>query len=177
MGLVVLLGGARSGKSDLAVRLAAAQQQPVTFIATAEPGDHEMAARIARHRVERPKTWVTVEEPERLEAAIAAADPTACLLIDDLTLWVSNILNTHDLERRAAAAAAAAARRAPLTIAVSNEVGLGIVPDNPSARAYRDVLGRVNSVWTAAAASSYLLVAGRLLTLDSTEALVEAWRA
>lgn len=174
MGLVLLLGGARSGKSDLAVRLAAAQPRPVTLIATAEPGDAEMTARIARHRSDRPAAWTTVEEPHGLEGAISAADPDACMIIDDLTLWVANLLGTPDLERRAAAAAAAAARRVPLTVAVSNEVGLGIVPDNPMAREYRDVLGRVNCVWAAAASSSYLLVAGRMLALESDESLVRA---
>ena len=174
MGLVLLVGGARSGKSDLAVRLASAQPRSVTVIATAEPGDAEMAARIDRHRAERPAAWTTVEEPHRLEDAISATDPEACMIIDDLTLWVANLLGTPDLERRAAAAAAAAAHREPLTVAVSNEVGLGIVPDNPMAREYRDVLGRVNSVWAAAASSSYLLVAGKLLALESAESLVRA---
>ena len=177
MGLVLLLGGARSGKSDLAVRLAMAQPHPVTVIATAEPGDAEMAARIERHRAQRPASWTTVEEPHELEAAIGGADPHACLIIDDLTLWVSNLLGEPELESRAAAAAAAAARREPLTVAVTNEVGLGIVPDNPLAREYRDVLGRVNSAWAAAASSSYLLVAGRLLPLQSADSLVDLWRA
>ena len=172
MSLVLLLGGARSGKSELALRLAAGQGGPVTVIATAEPGDDEMAARIARHRAERPRTWTTSEAPRELEAAISATDPEACLIVDDLTLWVSNLLETPDLLERAARAATVAARRTPPTIVVSNEVGLGIVPDNPLARRYRDTLGRVNSIWAAAADDSYLLVAGRLLPLQPAEELI-----
>lgn len=173
MTLVLLLGGARSGKSDLAVRLAAAQPRPVTLIATAEAGDADMATRIARHRAERPAEWRTVETPIELAAAIAAAPPGACLVVDDLTLWVANLLGAGDLEARTAAAiAAAAARRAELTIVVSNEVGMGIVPDNGLARSYRDELGRVNAAWAVAADRSYLLVAGRLLALEPAGSLI-----
>jgi adenosyl cobinamide kinase/adenosyl cobinamide phosphate guanylyltransferase len=138
------------------------------FVATAEAGDEEMRERIARHREERPAAWTTVEEPVRLEAAVTAAPPDACLVVDCLSLWVANVLDrpVAEIEDEAARAAAAASTRAGLTIAVSNEVGLGLVPDNPMGRAYRDVLGRVNATWAREAGEAYLVVAGRALRLE-----------
>jgi len=170
MALTVLLGGARCGKSRLAVELAARAGAPVTFVATGEPGDEEMAARIASHRAERPAEWVTVEEPYALEAAIAAVDPSHTLVVDCLTLWTANALardGEPELVLEAARhAAAVAAARAQLTIAVSNEVGLGIVPLEPLARVYRDLLGSVNRVWVDASAEARFVVAGRGLVLS-----------
>jgi adenosylcobinamide kinase/adenosylcobinamide-phosphate guanylyltransferase len=173
--LILLLGGARSGKSDLAVRLAAAQQSPVILIATAEAGDTEMAERIERHREERPSEWDTVEAAIALAAAIEDAPADHCVIVDDLTLWVANMLGEHDeleIETLAGQAAWAAAARPGVTIVVSNETGLGIVPDNALARRYRDLLGRVNSSWAETADESYFLVAGRLLPLASDEQLI-----
>src|SRR5438093_5357232 len=137
MTLVVLLGGARSGKSSLAVRLARDARAPVVFIATGEAGDDEMADRIARHRAERPSDWQTVEEPVALAAALEAAPDTACVVVDCLSLWVANLLERgdEDVEQQAAAAAAIAAAGGTRTIAVSNEVGLGVVPATPLGRA------------------------------------------
>jgi adenosyl cobinamide kinase/adenosyl cobinamide phosphate guanylyltransferase len=175
MALVLLIGGARSGKSTLALRLAAAQPAPVAFIATAQAGDEEMAARIAVHVGERPPHWRTIEEPLALGEALAGLDGGDCAIVDCLTLWAANALAAGDpdaVERDAAAAAAVAAARAGLTIAVTNEVGLGIVPDNPLARSYRDLLGRVNAIWADAAAEAYLVVAGRALALDAAAALI-----
>jgi adenosylcobinamide kinase/adenosylcobinamide-phosphate guanylyltransferase len=170
MPLTVLLGGARCGKSRLAVELAVDSGAPVTFIATGEPGDEEMAARIAAHRAERPEGWVTVEEPYALESALGAADPAHSVLVDCLTLWTANALaRVGDTERvleAAASAAAVAAARDALTIAVSNEVGLGIVPFEPMSRTYRDLLGSVNRVWVEASADAAFVVAGRMLRLD-----------
>jgi adenosyl cobinamide kinase/adenosyl cobinamide phosphate guanylyltransferase len=171
--LVVLLGGARSGKSGLAVRLAAASGAPVVFVATAEPGDEEMAARIERHRRERLSAWRTVEEPRRLLEAVAAAPAGCCLVVDCLSLWVANLIEqapAEAIEHEASAAAEAAAARAEPTIAVSNEVGLGVVPATPLGRAYRDVLGRVNQSWAAAADEAMLVVAGRVLPLGLVDA-------
>ena len=172
MSLTFLLGGARSGKSALALELASRASGPVTFIATATAGDEEMAARIAAHRDERPADWVTVEEPLRLREALEAAEGTA--VVDCLSLWVANLIETgaDDIEAQAAAAAAAAAMRN--TIAVSNEVGLGVVPATPLGRHYRDVLGRVNATWADAAAATLLVVAGRALPLASPWELVDA---
>src|SRR5437588_7820323 len=120
MTLVLLLGGARSGKSALAVRMAERQEAAVVFVATAEALDEEMRERIERHRRERPDGWQVVEEPLELEAALAAAPAESCVIVDCLTLWVSNLLEPHsaEVEELATAAAAAAASRAGLTIAV-----------------------------------------------------------
>jgi adenosylcobinamide kinase / adenosylcobinamide-phosphate guanylyltransferase len=176
MALTVLLGGARSGKSRLAVELAVAAGVPVTLIATAEARDEEMAARIAAHRAERPAGWMTVEEPYALEAVVAAADPSHTVLVDCLTLWTANALARDEEPERvleaAASAAAAAARREALTIAVSNEVGLGIVPLEPLTRAYRDLLGSVNRTWVEASAEAAFVVAGRALRLAAADGLV-----
>jgi len=171
MPLTVILGGARSGKSRLAVELATASAAPVTFVATGEPGDEEMAARIALHRAERPESWVTVEEPYALEATLAGADPSHTVVVDCLTLWTANALARDGDPARvldaAASAATVAATRDALTLAVSNEVGLGIVPFEPASRAYRDLLGSVNRVWVEASADAVFVVAGRMLRLEA----------
>jgi len=170
MALTFLLGGARSGKSSLAVRLASEWGGPVTFVATAERRDDpEMDARIDAHRAERPPDWETVEAPLDLGRAVADAPDGACLVVDCLTLWVANVLEAgwSDAETEAAAAElarAAAAREVP-TMVVSNEVGLGIVPETQLGRRYRDVLGRVNAVVAAKADRALLVVAGRALEL------------
>jgi adenosyl cobinamide kinase/adenosyl cobinamide phosphate guanylyltransferase len=173
---VLLLGGARSGKSALAVRLARESGRAVTFVATAMPSDDEMAARIARHRAERPPEWTTVEEPLELARAVreAAADET--LVLDCLSLWVANLLEAgrseEQIEDDGRAAAAATAVREATTVAVSNEVGLGIVPVSPLGRRYRDVLGRVNAEWASAADRTLLVVAGKALALAPAESLL-----
>jgi adenosyl cobinamide kinase/adenosyl cobinamide phosphate guanylyltransferase len=169
MALTLLLGGARSGKSDLAVRLAARWDGPVTVVATGEAGDAEMAERIRRHRAARPPGWRTVEAPRELEAALAGAPAGTFVLLDCLTLWVSNLMGAgldddQVMDRARSAAATAAARSAP-TVAVSNEVGAGIVPADALSRRYRDLLGQVNAAWAAAADQALLLVAGRAVPL------------
>jgi len=166
MSLVVLLGGARSGKSAFAVQLAG---EAATLVATATAGDAEMEERIRRHRAERPAAWVTVEEPLALGAALAAVEPERAAVVDCLSLWVSNLIEAGwgdaAIEKEARVVAAAAAARAGLTVAVSNEVGLGIVPATPLGRRYRDVLGRVNATWALASDRALLVVAGRTLEL------------
>jgi adenosylcobinamide kinase / adenosylcobinamide-phosphate guanylyltransferase len=172
MTLVVVLGGARSGKSQLALRLAERADAPRFFVATAEPGDEEMAERIDRHRAERSSEWSTIEEPLELERALRSVSTGATAVVDCLSLWVSNLIESRaaqEIEDAAAAAAAAAHARAGLTVAVSNEVGLGIVPVNPLARSYRDVLGRVNALWVEASDEAYFVVAGRMLQLQEIE--------
>jgi adenosyl cobinamide kinase/adenosyl cobinamide phosphate guanylyltransferase len=167
MGFVFILGGARSGKSDLAYRLARESGRPVTCIATATAGDAEMAARIGRHRAARPETWSTVEEPLELKAAIQQTDDGSFLVVDCLTLWASNLLGAsrepEEICALASAVAAALAHRDG--VVVSNEVGLGIVPANELARTFRDILGRINVVFAERAERSLLLVAGRALEL------------
>jgi adenosylcobinamide kinase / adenosylcobinamide-phosphate guanylyltransferase len=158
--LVLYLGGARSGKSRLAVERAKSSGAPVTFIATAEAGDKEMADRIAMHKRERPPEWHTIEEPRDLVGALASVPAGDTLLIDCLSLWVANGGGRGD------AALEAAVARDALTIAVSNEVGLGIVPANALAREFRDVLGRVNVAWAAAADEAWFVVAGKTLPLS-----------
>jgi adenosyl cobinamide kinase/adenosyl cobinamide phosphate guanylyltransferase len=176
MPLVFLIGGARSGKSQLALRLAREQDAAVVFVATSEPGDSEMTARIEQHRRERPPSWQTIEQPLHLHDTLATIEERSCVVIDCLTLWTANALDRFGAaatEKQAAAAAARAGARTGLTIAVSNEVGLGLVPDNPLGRTYRDLLGRVNTHWAKAAEHTYLLVAGRVLSLASADAISE----
>lgn len=170
MGITLLVGGARSGKSARALRLASDWDGQVVFVATAEDRDSEMAARIARHRLERPASWRTVEAPLELVRAFDSIPAGAFVILDCLTLWVSNALEAggteDEIDREARALASTLAERAGPAIVVSNEVGLGIVPANELARTYRDVLGRVNGSFAAAASRSFLVVAGRGLPLE-----------
>lgn len=173
MPMTVLIGGARAGKSSLAVRLAVQTSLPVTFVATAQPLDEEMATRIARHRRDRPEEWETVEEQLALGDALAAIDPVRAVVVDCLTLWVSNlVLGDHDdfeIERRAAETArAAAGRRAPVFV-VTNEVGSGVHPSTDVGRRFRDLLGRVNVIWGDEASEAFLVVAGRSIRLAHLE--------
>jgi adenosylcobinamide kinase / adenosylcobinamide-phosphate guanylyltransferase len=164
MTLVVLLGGARSGKSRLALERAVQAGGPVTFIATGEAGDDEMTARIERHKRERPQGWRTIEEPLDLARSLDSVPADETAIVDCLSLWVANGLTAqHAFDDRALDVAAA---RSGLTIVVTNEVGMGIVPDNALARAYRDELGRVNAAWAAASNEAYLVVAGKAMTLS-----------
>lgn len=175
-GYVLLLGGARSGKSRAAVDLACASGRRVTFVATATASDDDMAERIRRHRAERPATWRTVDAgADALEGVRGAGDDL--VVVDCLTLWTSTRLVRGDGEDEICAAASELARelaeRPGPSIVVSNEVGLGLVPDNELGRRFRDVLGRVNTVMASSARRSVLLVAGLALPLAPlAEALV-----
>jgi adenosylcobinamide kinase/adenosylcobinamide-phosphate guanylyltransferase len=177
--LVVLLGGARAGKSALALELADRWRGPVTYVATAEARDGEMARRIERHRAERPESWTTVERPLALLEAIEALREDEAAIVDCLTLWVANVLERGD-DRAAVVAEAetaaklAAARAAPV-IAVTNEVGLGIVPANALARRYRDALGDVNRAFVARAETSAFVIAGKALPLRDAPTLETSW--
>lgn len=171
MPLTLLLGGARSGKSSLAVARARALAVPVVFVATAEALDAEMEERVARHRAERDPGWATVEEPLDLERALANVPAEAAAIVDCLALWVANLvqedLGEEEVVRRSRRAAKIAATRPGPTIAVSNEVGMGVVPEFELGRRYRDALGRVNTAWAAAADEALLIVAGRTLELGA----------
>ena len=172
MTLTLLLGGARSGKSALAVHRAGALGRPVVFVATAEARDTEMRDRIARHRAERPAGWTTREAPHDLDHAIEQTPAEATVIVDCLSLWVANLMERGDdpaaVETAADRVARRAARHTGPVIAVSNEVGMGIVPDHRLGRAYRDHLGRVNAIWARHANEAPLVVAGRTLALQPT---------
>lgn len=165
--LTLLLGGARSGKSTLAVQMAERQGAPVVFIATAEAFDDDMAHRIARHRDERPAHWTTVECPVALADAVEAVPADAFVVVDCLTVWMANLM-VHGIDPSEATEqlVTALARRTAPTVVVSNEVGMGIVPEHPMSREYRDHLGRLNQRVAALAHTTLLLVAGRAIRLD-----------
>lgn len=169
MSLTLLVGGARSGKSSLALRRAASASA-VVFIATSEAGDAEMAARIEAHRAERPTGWTTVEEPVELRGALGSSPASAFVIVDCLSLWVSNLMGRDwgdaAIEAEAGRVAEAALGRSADTVVVTNEVGLGVVPATPLGRRYRDVLGRVNAAFAEVADDALLVVAGRTLRLD-----------
>jgi adenosylcobinamide kinase / adenosylcobinamide-phosphate guanylyltransferase len=168
----LILGGARSGKS----RFAVTSQPPrgkVVFVATAEPRDADMAARIARHRSERPRHWRTVEEPYALVPALERLSPEAAetVLVDCLTLWVANRLLRGDGDPPILAEAdrlAALIERRPWALTlVSNEVGEGVHPETPDGLRFRDLLGLVNQRVAAACDRVTLMVAGLPLTVKS----------
>jgi len=151
-----VLGGARSGKSAHAEALITALPGPWRYIATAQAFDDEMRARIAEHRARRDERWHTLEAPLDLAAALAAPEPA---LVDCLTLWVSNLMLANRKSDWPGLLAALDARTAP-TVIVSNEVGLGIVPDNALARAFRDEAGRLHQRVAARADRVVFMVAG-----------------
>jgi adenosyl cobinamide kinase/adenosyl cobinamide phosphate guanylyltransferase len=165
-----LIGGARSGKSSLAVRLASAVGGQVVVVATAEARDDDMAERIRAHRASRPEGWRTMEAPIELIDAVDGVGEDACVVLDCLTLWVSNAIEAgaseEQIDAEARTLASILAGRPASSVVVSNEVGLGIVPANALARTYRDVLGRVNASFAAQASRSLFVVAGRGLPLE-----------
>lgn len=169
--VTLILGGARSGKSRHAESLieAAMGDAGATYLATAEAGDAEMAARIAAHRARRGPNWTTVEEPLALAETLAAA-PTP-VLVDCLTLWLANLMaagRDPEAEGETLATALAAARH-PVVL-VSNEVGLGIVPTNDLARAFRDAAGRLHQRIAEVADHVVFMAAGLPLDLKKPEA-------
>ena len=182
MSLIFITGGARSGKSRHAVELARSNSGTVAFIATAQAGDEEMAGRICRHQQERPDGWTTIEEPLDVAGAIRHAVEMGhgVIIIDCLTLLVSNltfqlpcdestIAESREREileavREMAETAAAVAAKA---IVISNELGMGIVPDNRLARRFRDVAGRANQMMAEAADVVYFCVSGIPMQIKS----------
>lgn len=166
-GLVLVLGGARSGKSAFAERLATDSGLRAVYVATALPGDAEMAERIAAHRARRNPRWTTLEAPDRIEAAIAAeAGAGVAILVDCLTLWLSNLMHTgDDIEARSHSLIEAASAACGLRVFVSNEVGLGLVPETPLGRRFRDAQGRLNQAVAAAADTVVFMAAGLPLLL------------
>jgi adenosyl cobinamide kinase/adenosyl cobinamide phosphate guanylyltransferase len=160
--LHLVLGGAASGKSALALeRARALGGDRVTFVATARPGDPELDERIAAHRRQRPAAWRTVDAGPDLAAAVVSALPDAVLLLDSLTLWVAAVLEAGERpsESWARAASALGVRGAP-AIVVSDEVGHGVVPATLAGRRFRDELGRLNQLVARDAATVTVVVAG-----------------
>jgi adenosylcobinamide kinase/adenosylcobinamide-phosphate guanylyltransferase len=166
---VLVLGGARSGKSSFAERLAADCGQPVLYVATATAGDDEMAERIRLHQAQRPAGWRTLEASRELDVAVPEALRDArTVLVEDLTLLLSNLmleLHSSAAEARAIAEFDVLLELPADVIVVSNEVGLGIVPPTPLGRVFRDALGRLNQHAAARSSEVYLLVAGLPLRL------------
>ncbi|GCE83418.1 adenosylcobinamide kinase [Komagataeibacter diospyri] len=159
-GCIFVLGGARSGKSRFAENLFPRWPAPWTYLATCQPHDGEMAARVAHHRVRRGTGWHTVEEPLDLPAALDGAG-TSPVLVDCLTLWLTNLmLGEHDIAGATQALLAALRRRAGPTVLVSNEVGQGIVPDNTLARRFRDEAGWLHQSVARDVARVVFVVAG-----------------
>ena len=177
--LTLITGGARSGKSAFAERLAARGNR-VLFVATAEALDDDMARRIAAHRGSRPTEWDTLEEPRSLPEAIrrkadGADSAYDTIIVDCLTIWVSNLLLLHEGNADAEARIVEAAKKlldvrassSASWIVVTNEVGLGVVPSSSLGRTYRDALGRVNSLVASRADKVYLMAAGLALDLKA----------
>jgi adenosylcobinamide kinase/adenosylcobinamide-phosphate guanylyltransferase len=158
----LILGGARSGKSRHAQTLAEARAGELVFIATGEAFDAEMADRIARHQADRGPRWRTMEAPLALADAIRdAAAPDCLLLVDCLTLWASNLMHANrDVAAETAELITALRAASAPVLLVANEVGLGIVPGNALARAFRDTAGRMNQMIAAAADQVTFVAAG-----------------
>ena len=164
----LILGGARSGKSAFAQRRATASGLSVIYLATAQAGDAEMVERIARHRAARPGDWGLVEEPLALAAALRAhAAPNRCLLVDCLTLWLSNLLAAGEdaLAAETGALLTALPALPGHLLLVSNEVGQGIVPANPLARRFRDEAGLLHQAVADCCDRVSFVIAGLPLTL------------
>ncbi|PSJ61796.1 bifunctional adenosylcobinamide kinase/adenosylcobinamide-phosphate guanylyltransferase [Kumtagia ephedrae] len=159
--LTFVLGGARSGKSSHAEARVTALPAPWTYIATAQAFDDEMAERIALHRARREAGWETVDAPLDLAGALEAVTDGRPVLVDCLTLWLSNhMLADHDVEGESRRLADLLARPRGPWFVVSNEVGLGIVPDNALARRFRDAAGRLNQKVAAVADDVLFMAAG-----------------
>ena len=163
----LILGGARSGKSRFAERLARSRNLRLVYVATAEAHDDEMADRISRHRAERGSDWQTIESPINLPATIASMTcARTVILVDCLTLWLSNLmLLDHDINKATDGLLAAVAAAPGPVIMVANEVGLGIVPENALARRFRDEAGLMNQQLAANVPNVAFIAAGMPICL------------
>ena len=177
--VTLVLGGARSGKSTHAEKLATASlhgapPRQAVYLATAQAGDVEMATRIVAHRARRGANWTTIEEPLKLDEALAsAAAHGQPVLVDCLTLWLSNVmLGGGDVDQAADDLVRALEGVAVPVVLVSNEVGLGVVPDTPLGRAFRDAQGRLNMRMAERADRVILMTAGLPLTLKDRPAAI-----
>lgn len=169
-GVTLILGGARSGKSAFAERLVISSGLAPVYVATGRVWDEEMRARIDHHKARRGADWKTVEEPDDLEAAVGReAAPGRAVLVDCLTLWVTNLMMSEaDMAARSAALCAALSGARSPVVLVSNEVGLGIVPDNAMARAFRDHAGRLHQEVAALSDNVYFVAAGLPLKMKGS---------
>jgi adenosylcobinamide kinase/adenosylcobinamide-phosphate guanylyltransferase len=164
--VTLVLGGACSGKSRYAEGLVTAQPHPWIYIATAEAHDDEMAARIAAHQARRAAGWQTIEAPHELPEALRDAPEEAAVLVDCLTLWLSNVMHAKfDIDEITQRLEEALRARAGTTVLVSNEVGLSIVPDNALARSFRDAQGLLNQRLASVADPVVFMIAGLPLTV------------
>ena len=168
----LILGGARSGKSALAERLAHESQCEVVYIATAQAGDEEMAARIAHHRARRPAAWLSIEEPLHLADVLRKhARQDRCVLVDCLTLWLSNVLgdaDTQQFERERSLLLETLPTLSGDVLMVSNEVGLGVVPMGALTRRFVDEAGRLHQSIAAISERVLFVAAGLPLAMKGT---------
>jgi adenosylcobinamide kinase/adenosylcobinamide-phosphate guanylyltransferase len=166
-GSTLVLGGARSGKSRFAESLVIGSRLKPLYVATASAGDEEMTARIEEHRQRRGRHWLTIEEPVNLTAVLGQlARADTAVLVDCLTLWLNNLMMRGiDIATEVEELAGIIPALAGPVVFVSNEVGLGLVPDNPMGREFRDHAGRLNQVVAARAARVYFVAAGLPLAL------------
>jgi len=178
MSFTFLVGGAKSGKSKIALDIAKKYEMyandPVRFIATAIPGDQEMTAKIERHIKERPATFITIEEPVDIIGVLNQITE-GFVIIDCFTLWVNNLLEAGlsdaEILDQAKEAATICNKKSWSSVLISNEVGAGIVPANNYTRRYRDLLGNVNQVLALYAQNNYFVIAGKLLPLSGIEVI------
>jgi len=167
--LSLILGGARSGKSALAEALATSANRPRAYIATSQAFDAEMEAKIAKHRQDRGPDWQTIEAPLDIEAALGEVTPNSVVLIDCLTLWLSNQMHTGvDMSSEITKLLTTLSASPNPVICVSNEVGMGLVPDTPLGRQFRDFQGRLNQKVAEQADLAVFVVAGLPLTLKGS---------
>jgi adenosylcobinamide kinase/adenosylcobinamide-phosphate guanylyltransferase len=167
---ILVTGGSRSGKSALAERLVLSLGDSAVYIATAEAGDAEMAARIAAHRTRRGACWRTVEERRDLVGVLDRTDGGPPRLVDCLTLWLSNLmLAGQDWRADAEALAGGLRRQSSPVVIVTNEVGAGIVPESALARSFRDAAGEVNQMIASVVDEVWLTVAGLPLRLKPND--------
>lgn len=169
--LIFVTGGARSGKSSFAEQLAKKQNSDVTYLATAQAFDTEMRDRITRHQNDRPHTWKTIEEPLNIPQTVKQIQ-TPMILLDCLSLWVSNMIlaDLEDKQILAMTDELLDTLQNKQAILVTNEVGLGIVPENALARRYRDTLGWVNQKCAASSHEAWMLVSGLPIQLKNPSA-------
>lgn len=170
---ILVLGGARSGKSSFAESLATSSGSAVTVLATAQAFDDDMWARIVAHRRTRPGSWSTIEEPLQIATALARVPTSDTAVVDCITVWLGNMFHygcaETEVHREIDRFVETMSQRRGTTIVVSNEVGLGVVPATDLGRSYRDLLGRVNSRLSRGVDRSVFLVAGRALELRAPQ--------